>query len=190
MNRMLKVIIGITTGLFTVSCSNLLPTVKQTTDSQWVSYEDAKRSFDRIMPGKTTVAELKSLGFDPFEKPNIRLLNYLEITELFIPNASIQLVDLHPDIQTCLKAKSACQAYEIAPKDINSLRYGNVLLDVFNFRKKTRTTGWKFQGLIVLNDNLVVYKLEGGQPNILELEDKENPLGPFQNISIDPNISI
>ena len=72
---------------------------------------------------------------------------------------------------------------------MNSERYGNVVLDMFNFRRKTRTTGWKFQGLIILNGERVVYKLESGEPKILELEDRENPLGPLQEISVTPNLS-
>lgn len=180
----------LTAALSMTGCSNLLPTVDQTTESKWNSYEATKQSFDRIVPGKTTSGELKELGFDPFENPNIKLLNYLEITRTFIPNESIRLADLDRDIRACLKAKTACQGYEISPRVIHSKRYGNVVLDVFNFRRKTRTTGWNFEGLIVLNSGLVVYKLQGGQPNVLELEDKINPLGPMQSISVNPDLSI
>jgi hypothetical protein len=179
------IIISIMTG-----CSNLLPTVEQATVSPWNSYEEAQQSFDKIILGKTTSEELKGLGFDPFTNPNIKLLNYLEVTRIFIPNESIRLADLHSDIRICLKAKIACQGYEISPRALNIERYGNVALDVLNFRRKTRTTGWKFQGLIILNKDLVVYKLKGGQPNILELEDNENPLGPLQNIQVTPDLSI
>lgn len=180
----------ISAQLIMTGCSNLLPTVEQITESQWKSYEDAKQSFDKIMPGKTTFGELKALGFDPFESPNIKLINYLDITRIFIPNESIRLADLHPNIRTCLKAKIACQGYQISPKITYSERYGNVVLDVFNFRRKTKTTGWKFQGLIILNGELVVYKLESGEPKILELDDRENPLGPLQEISVNPGLSV
>lgn len=179
------IIVSIMTG-----CSNLLPTVEQATVSPWNSYAETQQSFDKIILGKTTSEELKGLGFDPFTNPNIKLLNYLEVTRIFIPNESIRLADLHSDIRICLKAKIACQGYEISPKVLNIERYGNVALDVLNFRRKTRTTGWKFQGLIILNKDLVVYKLKGGQPNILELEDNENPLGPLQNIQVTPDLSI
>lgn len=190
MIRKIIAVIGmLSAGLSMTGCANLLPTVEQTTESQWKSYEDAKQSFDKIMPGKTTSGELKALGFDPFENPNIKLINYLDITRIFIPNESIRLADLHPNIRTCLKAKTACQGYEISPKITYSERYGNVVLDVFNFRRKTKTTGWRFKGLIILNGELVVYKLESGEPKILELEDRENPLGPLQEISVTPNLS-
>lgn len=190
MIKMLNKIIAMTTMSVVIGCSNLLPTVQQTTESRWKSYEDTRQSFNRIVPGKTTSEELKEMGFDPFENPNIKLLNYLDITRIFIPNESIRMADLHPDIRNCLKAKIECQGYEISPKITNSKRYGNVVLDVFNFRRKTRTTDWKFQGLIILNGDLVVYKLESGEPNILELEDRENPLGPLQEVSVNPGLSV
>ena len=190
MMRKPSTIVGPLAALLMGSCSNLLPTLDQTVESQWNSYEAVKQSFDRVHPGHTTVGELKALGFDPFENPNIRVLNYLEITQRFIPNASIRLADLHPAIRACLEAKTACQGYEISPKILRSQRYGNVVLDVFNFRRKTRTTGWSFQGLMVVNADLVVYKLEGGQPSVLELEDKENPLGPLQDMSVNPSIPL
>jgi hypothetical protein len=36
--------------------------------------------FDQITLGQTTSSDLKEPGFDPFENPNIKLLNYLDIT--------------------------------------------------------------------------------------------------------------
>jgi hypothetical protein len=188
--KIIAVIGTISAELVLMGCSNLLPTIEQTTESRWKNYEETKQSFDRIAPGKTTSTELKELGFDPFENPNIKLLNYLDIIRIFIPNESIRMVDLHPNVRNCLKAKTECRGYEISPKITHSERYGNVVLDVFNFRRKTRTTGWKFQGLIILNGEQVVYKLESGQPRILELEDKENPLGPLQDISVNPSLPI
>lgn len=175
-------------ALLTASCSSLLPSVDKTVDAGWISYEDAKQAFDRVVPDETTAVELKALGFDPLANPNIRLLNYLDLTQIFIPNASIRLNDLDTAVRKCLKAKVVCQGYQISPEVLHSYRYGNVPLDIFNFRRKTRTTGWKFQGLILLNQNLVVYKLESGEPNILQLEDKKNPLGPFQEITVTPNL--
>lgn len=190
MIKKITVVVGMIIAFIATGCSNLLPTVEQNTVSPWKSYEEAKQSFDKIVLGKTTSGELKELGFDPFANPNIKLLNYLEITRIFIPKESIRMADLHSDIRICLKAKTACQGYEISPKHLNSQRYGNVVLDVLNFRRKTRTTGWKFQGLIILNGELVVYKLESGEPRILELEDRENPLGPLQEISVNPGLPV
>jgi hypothetical protein len=164
-------------------CSGaLLPSVKQTTKSPWQSFEEAKIAFDKIVPSQTTSQDLKRLGFDPFATPNVKLVTYLELTEKFLPNQSIRLEDLDPGVQACLRARETCQGYEVSPKLLNSKRYGNVLLDLFNFRRKQITTGWNFTALIVLKGDLVVHKIWGGEPNVSEFEDKKNPLGPFQDI--------
>jgi hypothetical protein len=165
-------------------CSGgLLPSVKKTTKSPWQHFEEAKKSFDLIVPHKTTSKDLKQLGFDPFETPNVKLITYLELLERFMPNQSIRMEDLDLGVQACLKIRELCQGYEILPQILDSKRYGNVFLDLFNFRRKQMKTGWKFNALIVLKDNLVVHKIWGGEPNIAEFEEKKNPLGPLQDIN-------
>jgi len=168
--------------LFLTGCSGLLPSIEQTTKSPWESFGEAKKSFDKITPRKTTTEELKQLGFDPFETPNVTLITYLEIIEHFMPNPSITLQHLDPGVRACLKSRHACHGYAVAPKMETSRRYGNTAADLFNFRRKTMTTGWEFDALIVIKDDLVVYKLWGGQPNIEKFEDKRNPLGPLQDV--------
>lgn len=163
-------------------CSSLLPKVETTTESPWTSFIDAQASFDKIIPGQSSTADLKELGFDPFIAPNVTLVNYLDLIEHFIPNSSIEKSDLPPKVQTCLQAKEACYGYLIEPSHIDSERYGNALLDLLNFKKKTRISGWRFKALIVLQDELVMYKLSAGDPNVLKFEKKSNPLGPLQDV--------
>jgi hypothetical protein len=165
-----------------LSCSGLLPSVKETTESRWQSFEEAKQAFDKVIPHETTRSDLKQLGFDPFETPNVKLVTYLELTEKFMPNQSITINDLDPGVQACLRAREVCQGYEVSPQVLTSKRYGNVFLDLFNFRRQKVTTGWKFDALIVLKDGLVVHKIWGGEPKVSEFEDKKNPLGPLQDI--------
>ena len=69
-------------------------------------------------------------------------------------------------------------AFEITVRKYDSQRYGNVFLDLFNFRRKT---SWLFQAIIVLKDGIVVYKLSSGEPMTGELRDSKNPLGPLQS---------
>ncbi|MDM8567963.1 hypothetical protein QUF50_00315 [Thiotrichales bacterium HSG1] len=169
--------------LIITGCSGMLPSVKQTTKSPWKTFEGAKLSFDKIEANKTTSEDLKKLGFDPFETPNVKLVTYLELIERFMPNQSIRLEDLDIGVQQCLKVRDLCQGYEISPKIINSKRYGNVFMDLFNFRRKKITRGWIFDALIVLKEGLVVHKVWGGEPNVSRIEDKKNPLGPLQDIN-------
>ncbi|MCP5419105.1 MAG: hypothetical protein H6970_02335 [Gammaproteobacteria bacterium] len=44
--------------------------------------------------------------------------------------------------------------------------------------------------LIILLGKQVVYKLEAEEPDIIESEDKKDPLGPFQELSVSTNLSL
>lgn len=158
-----------------------LPSSKETLRSRWHSYEEIKAAFDKIQPYRTDTAQLKKLGFAPEVTPNVQVLNYLDIIQRFLPNQSISLKDLDGGLQDCLATRIHCQAYEIRVQHTDSERYGNVFMDLFNFHRRTNITGWEFRGLVVLKDNLAVYKLSGGKPNIHEFRDSRNPLGPLQD---------
>lgn len=181
MNKMIRAL-AILLSLLQAGCSAMLPSIDKITRSPWQSFGEAKKSFDKIIPEKTTTQELKQLGFDPFVTPNVKLITYLEIVQKFVPNESIALEDLPPGVRHCLAAKEDCKGYEVKPQVLFSKRYGNVMLDLLNFRRKTVTTGWKFDALIILEKDLVVYTLWGGEPQVEQFEDKRNPLGPFQEV--------
>ncbi len=167
----------------TVGCGSLLPSVKETTKTHWGTFDEAKSAFEKIVPYKTTTEELKKLGFDPFSTPNVKILTYLDIIQRFMINPSIKKEDLDEGIQACIHAKAHCSAYETQLKSISKKRYGNVLLDLFNFKRKTKESGWEFEALIIIVNDSVVYKLWGGKPIIDEGKEIKNPLGPLQDPS-------
>ncbi len=184
MIKKVNLLVGVMAILLLSGCSSLLPSVKQRSESIWKSYDEAQQAFERIQSGTTRLEELWALGFDPRKHPNIRLLNYLDIIKQFIPNDSIPMSSIDDEVRACLQAKTNCHGYLVTAGFTHKKRYGNTLLDVFNFRRQTQNSGWQFQGLIVMNKDLVIYKLASGQPNILDFEDKKNPLGPLQDISV------
>jgi hypothetical protein len=163
--------------LLQVGCASLLPSGRSVVESPWLEYADAKKAFDTITIGKSTVDDLKELGFDVKSSPNIKVLNYLDIA------ASVQAIpmqELDPGLQACLRARSDCRAYVFEPKRTYSKRIGNFWLDIMNFRRKTNETGWRFKALIVFVNHHVAYKLSSGEPQIDQMEDRVNPLGPIQ----------
>ncbi len=161
-------------------CQSALPSENETMESPWPTFDHTKNAYDLVIPNYTTVDELKELGFDPYTIPNVGILTYLDIIQRFIPNTSIKVEDLDEGIQRCIKAREACYAYEAAPSQTKKKRYGSVAADVMGFRKKTRITGWSFNALIVIIDDLVVYKIWGGVPNFVEHKSRKTPLGPLQ----------
>lgn len=167
--------------LMFTGCARLLPTSTIISKSPWQNFDDAKLIYDRIIPGVTTVADLKKLGFDPFLTPNIKILNVTEVINLFLPNPSIKKEDLDSGIQQCIESKDRCTAYQILPTTINVKRIGNFWLDLFTFKRHTINTGWEFRGLITIVDNVVSYRdPPGGRPLINTEQIDRKPLGPIQ----------
>jgi hypothetical protein len=159
-----------------------MPRAESVTDGPWQNFQEAQETFDRIIPYKTTVKSLKALKLDPASNPNITLMNYSDVLRRFVPSPSINASDLDPGVQDCISSKTACKGYELDQKTLKRSRYGNFWVDFLNFNRKVDITGWRFNGVILIKDDVVVYKLTGGQPFIHEYEEHENPLGPFQGI--------
>ena len=161
-------------------CGSLLPVAKSRTESPWHSFDQAKTTLEKVVPYKSTRTELQALSLDPFYNKNIEILTYLDLVELFMPNSSFHKGDLDEGIRNCLDVQDKCYGYKIAVSNMESRRFGSVILDLFNFKRKSHRTGWKFKALLVLQDDLVVYKISGGTPKIDEYVYKKNPLGPLQ----------
>ncbi len=159
-------------------CASLLPSSKDVTNSRWNSFDQAKSAYEKIVPNRTTFEDLKDLGFNPDNTPNITIMNYLEVAKAVQP---IRKEDLDNGLAVCLDAKDACRAYQFGLKNINGKRYGNFWLDLLNFRRNTRLTGWKFNSLIVIVNDIVTYKVWSGNPQVEETLEQKNPLGPFQD---------
>lgn len=168
--------------VFLAGCGSLLPRAEVVTESPWQSFQDVQQVFDKIVPYQTTVEDLKRLRLDPESNPNITILNYSDVLRRFIPSPSINAHDLDSGVRECIMANTACKGYEIDQRLIKRKRYGNFWADILNFKRKVDVIGWRFNGVILIKDSLVVYKLTGGQPAIHELEENKNPLGPFQGI--------
>ena len=169
----------LTTSLLT-GCSNLLPTSKQDINNQWQSFDDVKKSYDEIIPNSTTMDTVRTIGFDPFKKPNMRILNHSQVVAAVLPSPLQDRATIPQGISDCMQAQEGCIGYLFELSRINRQRVGNFLLDFTNFKRNTHTTGWKFAALIVVINNTVVFKQWSGQPMIDETELRNNPLGPFQ----------
>jgi hypothetical protein len=183
MKNPLCVLAAVAALLLTAGCGSLHTSGRTTTKSPWPDFAAAKTAFDRIEPGRTTLAELRALGFDPYTNPNVRILNYLDIQNRFLPNPSIRVGDLPPPVRQSLDAQEQSVAYELDLTVTSSQRYGNLFLDVLAFNRKTHETGWNFKALVLLNHDTVLYKLWSGQPHVDRHEQKKKPLGPFQEIN-------
>jgi len=180
--RLAKVGLALLASCLLPGCAFLLPRTQATTKSRWNSYEEARAAFERIVPNETQTDQLSSLGFDARTNPNVKVLTYLDVVQRFLPNQSITLDDVDPAVRSCIEARERSQALEVELNNIKTKRYGNALLDLLAFVRKTHETGWRFKGLVLILDGRVVYKLASGEPNVDRYEKKIRPLGPLQEI--------
>lgn len=161
-------------------CASLLPTAKNEIKSPWKNFEDARQAIERIVPERTTAAELKAVGIDPYTSPNVQLLSYSDILLRF-PNATLPAPGLDDGLRECLASGKSCTGYSISVRDVKRDRVGSFWKDSFGFEREIEVTGWTFNALILIVRDRVVYTLYGGQPLMRELEVTRQPLGPIQN---------
>jgi hypothetical protein len=164
------------------ACGSMLPREESNRTTPWDTFDAARASYDRIEPFATTDADLRGLGLDPYRDPNIAILNAMDLLRKVLGSGTLPLSALDAPLRDCLADGSHCRAYQVEVKHIERKREGSFWLDFLTFRRTTRVTGWEFSALIVLKDDLVVYKLWSGQPTIREVEQSTKPLGPLQEI--------
>jgi len=162
-------------------CS-VLPTTETVTRSQFTNYTQVVAAFDAIVPYRTRTTDLKALGLDPTVSPNVKVLTYVQVIQYFMPNPAITKADLHPAVRECIDAQENGHAYLVELSEIRTKRYGSAFLDIFGFKRRTLETGWRFNGLILTTNGLVVYKLSSGEPSIVNNMKRVKPLGPLQEL--------
>lgn len=165
-----------------LGCVSLLPTESKATQTRWTSYEQAETEFASILPGETTLKQLKAMDLDPATTPNITLMSHADLLRRLQAVAAFEGPTLDPAIKVCVAARQKCYAYHLEQTLMKRDRVGNFWLDVLNFKQITDVTGWKFDALIIISNDLVVYKTWTGKPNIHEIEQERHPLGPLQGI--------
>lgn len=165
-------------------CTTLLPNTENTVNGPWEDYDQAQAIFEKIVPYKTSVNDLKLIGFDPKNNPNVKIIPFSSLIPRFIPPSEIQGYRVDKGIAECIAAQSACECYEIEQSYEDRKRDGNFWLDVLNFDRHVNVKGWRFNALLLINQDMVIYKLTWGEPKRKAYESTNNPLGPFQSIDL------
>lgn len=167
--------------LLTGACSTLLPE-SHTDTTSFKSFDEARAAVEALVPMKTDKSTLEKNGFNPTKHPNTTILTHSDVARRFLPSSLLRREDLDPGVLACLEAHDACRGLEIVGVKIDKVRVGSFWADFFNFQRLSKTTGWRFNALVLLVDDVVVYRSWGGQPEVNESETARNPLGPFQDI--------
>lgn len=166
---------------FLTGCSSFLPH-SQNDNSTFNTFADAQSAVVSLSPMHSDMETLKKLGIDPLKLANAKLLTHADVVRLFVPSSILEKPNLDPGIVACLEARDHCHGIELNASHITAVRTGNFFADFFNFYRHTVTSGWRFNAVILLMDDVVVYRNWGGQPTVNESDVKTNPLGPLQDI--------
>ena len=168
------------TLILLTGCGSLLPRGDSEQPSGFDSFETAAQAFDKVVAYGTTVEQLKTLGFDLQSSPNVTLISYPQLTGRLAPDRGVPFEAIDPGIRDCIVARLACQVYEFHLSRETSRREGSFMLDFLNFRRETRVTGWRFEGLLAVRDGVVLFRSHGGEPRTDRTDRRVNPLGPLQ----------
>jgi len=168
-------------ALVASGCTSMLPTARNTTSS-FVRFEDLRDAVQSVQPMRSDLDALVRLGIDPAKLPNTTVLSYADVLRRFAPGTVAIQDELAPGIVACLAARESCRGWELNVSQILRARTGNFFADFFRFRRHTVTSGWRFNALILMANDVVVYRAWGGQPLVNQVDIERNPLGPLQEI--------
>ncbi|WP_147321329.1 hypothetical protein [Rhodoferax lacus] len=163
-------------------CSHLLPRAEQEVINPWKDFAEALASYDKIVPYATHIEAVRELGFAPNHSANTQVLNQAQVVNAVLPSPLQGRMNPPQGIVDCIKAQEACTGYLMEPSKITQTRVGSFFLDFLNFKRNTVTSGWRFSALVVVVDDVVVYKQWSGEPKIESTELRINPLGPLQSM--------
>lgn len=163
------------------ACSTWLPEVRTDTTT-FKSFDEAKAAIEALVPMKSDLRVVEKNGFNAKNHPNTTILTHADVARRFLPSSLLRREDLDPGIIACLEARDACRGIEVVGAKIQREREGSFWADFFNFQRRTVTTGWRINAIVLLVHDVVVYRAWSGQPVINEVEVTRNPLGPFQDI--------
>ena len=149
--------------------------------SSFRHFEDLRVAVESLQPNTSDQHTLVRLGIDPGSLPNTTILSYTDLLRRFQPGTVAIRDELDPGIIACLVARDACRGWELNVAYIANNRTGSFLADFFNFRRRTVTTVWRFNALILMADGVVVYRAWGGQPSVNQVDRraKENCIHPY-----------
>lgn len=177
--------IGIVGGVLAVmlaGCGGILPRESQVDSKKFQTYDEVLASFDDVNLGKTRLADLPAIGFGTKTTPNIEVLSYAEIVDRFLPSETITLRHLPPSVQQCIEAQYRCSAYVFHLRNSHTEHSSSVVPDLLEIERDTVKRGWSAEVVLLIEDDLVVYKVISGTPNSEDQHDKSKPLGPLQDV--------
>ncbi len=163
-------------------CNGVLPQESIVDSVKFQTYEDLMTAYAKIDVGKTRLADLAALGFDPKTTPNIEILSYIDIINRFMPTQAMTIQRLPNGVRSCIEAQDHCSAYVMHLKHSKVRHNGSVVPDLLEIERDTSSVGWSAEVVLLLRDDQVAYKVISSQPYLADQRDRSQPLGPLQDL--------
>ena len=163
------------TALGLAGCTALLPSSSAVSPSSFDSFEAAQAALEKTVPYKTTLEELKALGFDPQASANVSIIPYPEVVSRLAPYSGVALDALDPGVRDCILAQTQCKAYVYRFGRVDRQRDGNFFLDFFNIKRDVQMNGWRFEGLVVVRNGIVLFRNSAGESKLCLLYTSPSP---------------
>jgi len=177
-----KQIVGGMLALVLAGCGGVLPHESDADSTKFLTYDQVSSSYAGIQLGKTRLGELPGLGFDTRLTPNIEVLSYSEIVDRFLPSETISEQTAPSPVRRCIEAQYRCSAYVFHLTHSHTQHSGNVVPDLLGTERDTVNSGWSAEVVLLVQDDLVVYKVISGRPYAQDLQNETQPLGPLQDL--------
>jgi hypothetical protein len=179
----LRVLI-LVTALGLAGCTALLPSSSAVSPSSFDSFEAAQAALEKTVPYKTTLEELKALGFDPQASANVSIIPYPEVVSRLAPYSGVALDALDPGVRDCILAQTQCKAYVYrfgrvgspARRKLSSWISSTSTAMCRCAAGASRAWWWCVNGIVLFRNSAGESKL-----NTFDATERTiNPLGPFQ----------
>lgn len=184
----LKVFVILAMAVLCTACSTaaLLPAYESTRKYQGNgSLDEAHKAFDKIIEGKTTEEEVRSLKFGaPFTEEEV--VGPLRMTTALTQSQG-DGVFLDPEIRKCIERKDAsekCKLLVMRDGYVKRVGRGNVFLYYTRLHRIDETSSWSYTTWLVFEDGVVIHKQFEPSRNPTRVEDRARDFGGIVDYSI------
>jgi len=185
--NILRPLLCIAIGLMLIGCEGVGDSMSRTENESsttiWQSFEHVQHDFASIKIGETKAEDLEKFGFGP-RSQNILKINYLKLRSYFIGDQQAMTDESLPEaVKKCVGKKDACYGLVVRAQKLHKLGLEDLSDRMTQAKKITQQTGWKFEGVVVVEDEVVVYaKPTKEEPNLYTLTKGKDPQSVIEKI--------
>ena len=188
MNRLMALALAVSAMLLGgCATTNLMSSSDEETvgGANWKTYGEAEQFYNKVELGRSTVADLAILGLDLKTAKNVVVLDRTSLLALFMASVPGSFDYLDPAVKQCLTPNIDCTPYIVSKNEAKEVGEGSLTLRVLGFKKESRIYGMEVTMLLLVHNDVVVYKQIKGPPNGTERYKVERkPLGPLDGVGV------